>query len=237
MGQQIRVLRSRDLEYVEKTTNTTNKLWLEQRVVTILFIRMEQVIHSKYFLLNRLYASGITEPNISLTTFVDLKFVICFSWWTDPKQFTVFIASLFKDVHSLLQHPAQYIRKGQQKTFQVKLKYFSKLTAEITQIFLILPETIKNGVCISLQPIGCLLVSGYLVIKHMLYLLQHFHFWYYLSETNGLDGLEDGDRLPRPRSFYLLPASSIQNIPELSFCQLSPNAGVLYRKTTVFLGS
>lgn len=29
---------------------------------------------------NRLYASGITEANISLTTFADLKYVICFSW-------------------------------------------------------------------------------------------------------------------------------------------------------------
>jgi len=28
--------------------------------------------------LNRLYASGITKPNISLTTFVDLKYVIFF---------------------------------------------------------------------------------------------------------------------------------------------------------------
>lgn len=64
-GQQIRLLRSHDLEYVEKTIKTTNELCVEQRVIAILFIRMEQVIHNKYSLLNRFYASGVTEPNIS----------------------------------------------------------------------------------------------------------------------------------------------------------------------------
>jgi len=60
---------------------TTDELQLDHSVVTALFIRMQQITHSKCSLLDRFYASGITEPNIpnsSLTPFVDLNHGVLF---------------------------------------------------------------------------------------------------------------------------------------------------------------
>lgn len=126
-GQQIRLLRSHDLEYVEKTTKPTNESLLEQRVVIILFIRMAQVIHSKYPLLNRFYASGITESNISLTTFVDLKYMLGFFFWcTDAKQSTVSIASLFKGSSFTSPAPSTVYEKNTTKKFPGKIETILK---------------------------------------------------------------------------------------------------------------
>lgn len=48
-GQQVRLLRSHDIPYIKKTIKTKDELRLDQRVVTILFIRMEQITPANVF--------------------------------------------------------------------------------------------------------------------------------------------------------------------------------------------